>query len=125
MIRAHVIEAVNARDMHAVMLSELKGLTPEHRREVVELRDQYEACIRNVIVQDQARGFLRDDINAKYLTLSLLNVLNWTIFWWDPDGDLDAADLGDLLAAVYLDGASVRRESTTNVDGEKKDDRAK
>jgi AcrR family transcriptional regulator len=113
MIKAHVVEAVNARDMHAVMLSELKGLTREHRTEVVQLRDAYEALIRDAIVQDQERGALRSDISAKYLTLSLLNVLNWTIFWWNPDGDLNASDLGVLLAAIYLDGATARSGATT------------
>jgi TetR/AcrR family transcriptional regulator, cholesterol catabolism regulator len=104
-IRAHVVEAVRARDMHAVMLVEMRGLSPENRREVVALRDRYEELIRIAIVEGQTQGRIRTDIDSKYLTLSLLNVLNWTIFWFDPEGDLGAAELGDLLATVYLEGA--------------------
>ena len=38
--------------------------------------------------------------------LCLLNLLNWTIFWFRPGGDLDADELGNLLASIFLEGAS-------------------
>jgi hypothetical protein len=97
---------VGARDFHAVMLTEMRGLTPEHLIEVVALRDRYEKLIRDVVSRSQAVGILRDDVAAKYLMLCLLNLLNWTIFWFKPGGDLEAEELGDLLASVYLEGAS-------------------
>ncbi|MHB1910479.1 MAG: TetR/AcrR family transcriptional regulator [Acidimicrobiales bacterium] len=106
MIHAHVVEAVQARDMHAVMLSEMRGLTAEHRREVVLLRDKYEKLIYDSVALDQKDGYLRRDIDAKHLTLALLNVLNWTIFWFDPEGDLSAEALGSVLSTVYLEGAA-------------------
>jgi AcrR family transcriptional regulator len=106
MIRSHVAEIVGTRDFHAVMLTEMRGLTPEHLIEVMVLRDRYEELIRDVVRQSQALGILRDDVAAKYLMLCLLNLLNWTIFWFKPGGDLDADELGDLLACVYLEGAS-------------------
>ena len=88
------------------MLTEMRGLTPDHLVEVVALRDRYEQLIRDVVSQSQALGILRDDVAAKYLMLCLLNLLNWTIFWFKPGGDLDAEELGDLLASIYLEGAS-------------------
>jgi AcrR family transcriptional regulator len=106
MIRSHVAEIVGTRDYHAVMLTEMRGLTPDHLAEVVALRDRYEKLIREVVSQSQALGILRDDVAAKYLMLCLLNLLNWTIFWFKPGGDLDAEALGDLLASIYLEGAS-------------------
>jgi len=104
MIKAHIIQVTGARELHAVMLTEMRGLTPEHLVEVVALRDQYEAVLRESIQESQARGLIRKDIDDKYLTLSLLNLLNWSIFWFNPNGDLDALVLGDILAAVYLEG---------------------
>ena len=106
LIRGHVVEVVGARDFHSVMLTEMRGLTPEHLVEVVALRDRYEKLIRDVVSQSQAVGILRDDVAAKYLMLCLLNLLNWTIFWFKPGGDLEVEELGDLLASVYLEGAS-------------------
>jgi AcrR family transcriptional regulator len=106
MIRSHVAEIVGARDFHAVMLIEMRGLTPEHLVEVLALRDRYEKLIQDVVGQSQELGILRDDVAAKYLMLCLLNLLNWTIFWFRSGGELDADQLGDLLASIFLEGAS-------------------
>jgi AcrR family transcriptional regulator len=106
MIRSHVAEIVGARDFHAVMLIEMRGLTPEHLTEVLALRDRYEELIQFVLAQSQELGILRDDVATKYLMLCLLNLLNWTIFWFRPGGDLGADGLGDLLASIFLEGAS-------------------
>lgn len=106
MIRSHVVEVVGTQDFHAVMLTEMRGLTPAHLVEVVALRDRYEELIRDMVGESQASGILRSDVGTKYLMLCLLNLLNWTIFWFKPGGDLDAEQLGDLLASVYLEGAS-------------------
>jgi TetR/AcrR family transcriptional regulator, cholesterol catabolism regulator len=105
MIERHVVSALNDRDMHFVMLVELRALSAEHLAEVVEQRDAYEALLRHAIETDQRAGRVRGDHDAKYLTLALLNVLNWTIFWFDPDGDRTPEDLGVLLADVFLSGA--------------------
>jgi AcrR family transcriptional regulator len=106
-IKTHLAETVRGRDYYAVGLIELRNLSPENRKEVLLLRSRYESTLRDLLIEAQGAGRVRKDIDAKYLTLSLLNVLNWTIFWFDPDGDLDSLKLGDLLASVYLHGAAV------------------
>ena len=108
MIRAHMTNALNDRDMHMVMLTELRVLSPDARAEVIALRGRYEDLLREVIVVDQRAGRLRTDIDARYLTLALLNLLNWTIFWHNPTGELSVEELSDLLTATFLDGARSR-----------------
>jgi len=105
LIQAHVVTSLSERDMHTVMLTELRALSPEHLATVIAERDRYEALLRDVIADDQEAGRLRTDIDAKLLTLSLLNVLNWTIFWFDPADDLTPERLGEVLAAVFIEGA--------------------
>jgi TetR/AcrR family transcriptional regulator, cholesterol catabolism regulator len=105
-IKAHFAETVRLRDFYAVGLIELRNLAPENRKEVLFLRRRYEAVLRDIVVEDQEAGRVREDIDPKYLTLSLLNVLNWTIFWFDPEGDLEPPQLGKILAGVYLHGAA-------------------
>jgi AcrR family transcriptional regulator len=109
LIKAHVVTSLSERDMHTVMLTELRALSPEHLEEVIAQRDGYEELLRGVIAEDQAAGRLRGDIDAKLLTLSLLNVLNWTIFWFDPKADLTPERLGEVLADVFLEGAMTRK----------------
>ena len=104
-IRRHVRCALEDRDMHAVMLTELRNLSETRLTDVVEQRDAYESLIRDAIADDQAAGRLRTDEDAKYLTLALLNLLNWTIFWYDPAGDHSPSGLGSFLATMFLEGA--------------------
>lgn len=105
MIRAHVASMLDDREKHATMLTELKALSPDRREAVVGLRDEYEKLARAVITDAQDIGVLRSDMTAKELQLGLFNLLNWTIFWYRPDGGLDPEELAGLLESLYLDGA--------------------
>jgi AcrR family transcriptional regulator len=104
MIEAHAQSALRDRDMHSTMLIELRSLSDNRRAEVVERRDAYEQMLRGTIRADQDAGRLRSDVDEKYLALALLNLLNWTIFWFDPRGDVDADSVGSLLGRIYLEG---------------------
>jgi AcrR family transcriptional regulator len=108
MIRTHLTCAVTDRDMHVVMLAELRALSPAASAEIINMRADYEAILRRAIAADQAEGRLRSDIDAKRLTLALLNLLNWTIFWFDPSGAQTPEELSDWLVTIFLDGARAR-----------------
>lgn len=108
LVRAHVATALGDRDMHAVTLTELRSMSPERRDVVLELRRAYEQTVEDCVARAQADGVLRADMSARWLTLSLLNLLNWTIFWYRPDGSLGAEEIGDRLYELFVDGAARR-----------------
>jgi hypothetical protein len=95
-------------DLHAVMLQELRSLTGPRRDEVIDARDAYQHIIEATISDARAAGVLRTDFDVKYLTLSLGNLLNWTMSWYKPDGDLSPSEIATMLANIYLDGAAQR-----------------
>jgi len=92
-------------DRNAAALLELRALDPERHTTVVGMRDEYEARLREVVQEAQAAGVLRTDLDAKYLTLSLLSLINWSIFWFRPNGRLRADQLAALMFDIYLKGA--------------------
>lgn len=102
---AHTERALKERDGHATMLTEFRELSPDHRDEVVRGRARFESLWRTQIEQGQAEGWVRDDIDAKYLTLTLLNMLNWTIFWYEPSAELSPEQLAGIFCSIFLDGA--------------------
>jgi AcrR family transcriptional regulator/ABC-type branched-subunit amino acid transport system substrate-binding protein len=112
LIKAHICSALGNRDHHAVMLGELRSLSEPRRREVIKSRDAYEARVRGVIAREQAEHRLRSDIDSKYLTLSLLNLLNWTIFWYQPGGPMEPEQVAHLLATIFIEGASPPKAAT-------------
>jgi AcrR family transcriptional regulator len=108
LIKAHLMAALDGHDAHATMLAELRSLSPKRRQLVLEQRDRYEDLVRGIIADAQANGFVRQDITTKYLALSLLNLLNWSIFWYRPSGDLTPEGLADVMTRIFVEGASPR-----------------
>jgi len=107
-IRIHVTTMLADQDKHASMLIELRSLTGERRAEVTRMRDQYEAMLRAVIQHAQEQKAIRADIRTKMLALSLLNLLNWTIFWYEPDGGLSPDEISGIFEELFLKGARIR-----------------
>jgi TetR/AcrR family transcriptional regulator, cholesterol catabolism regulator len=112
MIAAHLETALRDQDMHTTMLIELRCLSAPRQAQVRERRDAYQELLRGVIREDQAAGRLRTDIPAGYLTLSLLNLLNWTIFWYDSGGPRSASDLASMMSTIFADGTQVQDRTT-------------
>lgn len=98
--------ALEDRDRHATMLIDIRALSDERRHKVVQVRDANVKHVEDAIRRAQAANQVRDDIDAKYLTLALFNLLNWSIFWWRPDGDIGTSELGDILWRVYSGGVT-------------------
>jgi TetR/AcrR family transcriptional regulator, cholesterol catabolism regulator len=107
LMRTHLVTALHDQDKHAVMLIEMKALTPPRRAMVLEMRDQYEAFVGSVLEDARRAGLIRSDIPVKYLKLALLDLLGWTIFWYRPDGELTPEALADIMTTLFLDGAGV------------------
>lgn len=108
LISAHLNAALAHQDAHAVMLLELRALSSERRAEVLGLRRAYQALVERTLAEGQASHLIRADMPARQLALGLLNLLNWTIFWYRPDGELSAESLADLYTRIFVEGAAAR-----------------
>jgi TetR/AcrR family transcriptional regulator, cholesterol catabolism regulator len=92
-------------DLHATMLLELRSLTGERRIEVQRARDEYEALIVNVIAEAQQTEQVRADLSAKQLAVGMLSLLNWSIYYYKPQGPLSPDGLADMLWQLFINGA--------------------
>jgi AcrR family transcriptional regulator len=106
LIRAHVAAMLVDAAKHSTMLTELRALTGDRRTEIVALRDAYEDFVRSVIARAQNAGQIRQDIPVKQLALSLLDLLNWAIFWFQRNGELSPEDLAELFIKIFLNGVA-------------------
>ena len=107
LIRAHLVTMLADHALHMTGLIELRALSAEPRAEVERKRDEYKTILATQIGACQAEGIVRTDISADLLTLLLLNTLNWTVFWFDPQGTMSPAELGDAIASLFLEGAGI------------------
>jgi TetR/AcrR family transcriptional regulator, cholesterol catabolism regulator len=107
LIRAHVESMLRDQAEHATTLAEMHSLSPARKAQVVALRDRYEDLVRSVLENAQSTGALRTDIGVKYLSLGLLGLVNRVLVWYRRRGPLSPAELGQLLAAIFLGGIKV------------------
>jgi TetR/AcrR family transcriptional regulator, cholesterol catabolism regulator len=112
LVHAHVASMIADQDKHSVMLTELRAFSPARRAQIVALRDEYERVVSSVLEGARTAGVVRADIPVKYLSLSLLNLLNWSIFWFKQDGELSPDRWAGYLTALYLTGAQKSAEGT-------------
>lgn len=108
LIHAHVQSMLADLEMHATMLFEMRGLTGEYSEHVKKSRHEYEVMVLEVVAGAQKAGALRTDMTARRLAMGLLNMLNWTLSWYSPRGDLSPGELADVLADLYLNGGLSR-----------------
>jgi TetR/AcrR family transcriptional regulator, cholesterol catabolism regulator len=107
-VRAHTRSALQDADMHATMLVEMRSLSPESRARVRALRQEHETLITGLIEDAQRAAAIRTDIPLKILVLALLDLINWAIFWFSPDGEFDIDELAHDLLEIYRSGVLCR-----------------
>ena len=100
----HTVTILRNRNYNVTMLLELRALTGEARDEVIAMRDAYDGRVRDLVRDGQRAGVVRDDLTAKMLTISMLNLLNWTLVWYGTEDDLSPRELGEHFATIFLEG---------------------
>jgi TetR/AcrR family transcriptional regulator, cholesterol catabolism regulator len=112
-IRAHLTILLRYQQRNVTFLTELRSLSPGHRREVLALRDKYEQFSRSTLGNAQNAGAIRVDVPVKYLSLALMSMLNYSALWFRRDKALNEDELAEIFTKVYLDGAAAARSLVT------------
>jgi AcrR family transcriptional regulator len=105
-IHAHLTTLLRHQQRNVTFLTELRSLSPRHRKEVLALRDKYEHFSRSTLGNAQNAGGVRVDVPVKYLSLALMSVLNYAALWFRREKALNEDQLADIFTKVYLEGAA-------------------
>jgi AcrR family transcriptional regulator len=89
------------------LLLRVRGNT-ETERAALARRREFDHVVTALVAQAVAEGDLRADIDPATSTRLLFGMVNSVIEWYRPQGDLTAADLAEVVAAVAFDGVRVR-----------------
>jgi TetR/AcrR family transcriptional regulator, cholesterol catabolism regulator len=104
-ILTHLRTVLARQDMYSVTLMETRSLTGARKTEILAAREAYRSLVGEAVAQGQANGQIRSDIDDRFLTMALLNHLNWVLFWYTPE-DGPADELADIYTRLYLEGAA-------------------
>ncbi|HSQ03366.1 MAG TPA: TetR family transcriptional regulator, partial [Burkholderiales bacterium] len=105
LIYTHIESLLRDEAQHSTTFTEMHALSDQRFGQIMKLRDDYENMVRSVLQGAQDAGVVRTDIEAKYLGLTLLGIMNRVMIWYRRGGPLSPHQLGRLLGVLFLAGA--------------------
>jgi len=106
LISSHIESLLRDEAAHSTTFTEMHALSEKRFEQVMQLRDGYEHMVRAELQKAQESGVLRQDIEAKYLSLVLLGITNRVMVWYRRGGPLSPGQVGRLLGVLFLEGAA-------------------
>jgi TetR/AcrR family transcriptional regulator, cholesterol catabolism regulator len=109
LIKAHLQTVLADCHLHVTQMIEMRSLSDKSRAHIVSLRNEYEEGVFNLIRSAQRANEISSHYGPRELTLGLLNLMNWTMFWYQPEGDLSPEELVDCFTDLFLNGCGVKQ----------------
>ena len=103
MIRTYLQILAENTDLSAVLLFEHRSLERKQHARHVPNRDKFEALWRNVLTEGEAAKLFHCDDPA-LSARAILGIMNWTITWYRPNGELSIEQIADQYSNLLLNG---------------------
>jgi AcrR family transcriptional regulator len=107
-IVAHAESMLKNARRHQITFAEMHALQHDRLKEIVAMRAAYENVVRGVFQKAQKEGAVRTDVEARYIALAALGLLNRIPVWYKRAGPLAPHQLGHVFAAIFLGGVGAR-----------------
>jgi AcrR family transcriptional regulator len=104
LIEGHVGVIVDNAGESATFLYEARFLPPDRWREVVAMRDRYEAVFRRVLEEGAATGEFSGVADPALASIFVLSILNALGRWYRPGGRLEADEIAAAIGDFVLGG---------------------
>ncbi|BBY17580.1 TetR/AcrR family transcriptional regulator [Mycolicibacterium litorale] len=88
----------------SVFNHELRRLTDKGFEDVLAKRDEFEACVVEIIERGVASGVFKDLGPPRLLAFGIIGMCSWSHTWLEPDGDLTPRAIGEMFAALLVSG---------------------
>jgi TetR/AcrR family transcriptional regulator, cholesterol catabolism regulator len=83
---------------------ELKSLLPEHKKQVIKLRDTYDGILRKVIQRGIDKGLFRDGVNCAVTANHIASMIVRSRLWFSHKGQFSRDELVDDLFNFVKNG---------------------
>ncbi len=109
-LRAVVHESVRILVAHLPAVTLLLRVHGNSEVELAALRRRRELDekLAGLVAAAAAEGSVRDDLPPELVSRLLFGVVNSLIEWYDPAGQVDAAEVADAVATMAFDGIAAR-----------------
>ncbi len=103
-MRAYMSILDTTLEQTRVSFNQWTYLSPDNRAQIVELRREYEQVFARIVSDGIASGEFPSIRHPRVAVLGTIGILNSTMRWYSPDGELTSAEIGDELADIALNG---------------------
>lgn len=110
-INAHLKVLVTGSDMVYVLLFEWRALQGDARKEMIQLRDRYEALWAGLLKPLAQKGIIHKDVDLDLLRLIGLGALNWVATWFTEEGRYTLEDIGNFVWRIIKQAVVVPGET--------------
>ena len=98
--------------LYVFLQENVRRLEPNTRKKGVdhpEMYRRFERALEGIVQDGVDAGVFRSDISARLASYGILGMINWSHRWFDPNGPVDAREVGRAFARLACDGLVVRR----------------
>jgi len=88
--------------------SEIRHLSPVHRKRIVGLRDYYSEILFAIVEDGKKTGAFASDLDSRFAVLMIASLIMRTVFWYSPGGRLTPREIADMICDFILDGIKPR-----------------
>ncbi len=103
-VREHLHVAADFAEELSLIQIELRSLTDERRRQMIQRRNAYEDLWRAALNDGITSGQLRPDIDVRLAGIGILSACNWFTQWYRPDGPMSVDQIADGFIALFMQG---------------------
>lgn len=111
-IIAHASAVLGMGDYPCANVRNFGQLPPEIVEAQMSHQQRYGNVWRNLVQNAMATGRIRKDLDASAVRLLILGALNWAPEWYSLQGALSPQGVGELMAAMIIDGLTAPAAAT-------------
>lgn len=106
LLEAHIEVIIENRDASAIFFEQWKYLGESKRKQYASFQHAYEQNFIDVLREGQANGLFHQ-MNARFISLSLLSASNWISHWYRPEGKMTLVEIKKELINLLLNGIRI------------------
>ncbi|MFT5498688.1 MAG: AcrR family transcriptional regulator [Kiritimatiellia bacterium] len=103
-VDAHVRVSVLNQDFAAVLLQDLRHLSPESRTRIIEERDSYEQIWADLLHHCMDEGCIKPGTELHLLRLMIFGTLNLIVTWYHPEGEHSPSEIAETYYDYIFNG---------------------
>ncbi|MBY0096820.1 TetR/AcrR family transcriptional regulator [Mesobacillus maritimus] len=92
------------RESARIFTREVRHLSGKNVEEIRAKRNLFRRQYQELIEMGIRQGEFKDTIPADMLTFGILGIINWTYYWYNPEGEVSEEELAQMFTNLILEG---------------------